>query len=205
MMKEVHMMCSKVKEVRNEKMTVLRKTKSMFENQLAQGQNELMNMITCIMKDMNMVKCEPNISNHHKMMETCMNISKNLKTHQTEAKNFNEREKIFNFEPTDYSFIDCCMKEIMPYENFWKITNCWYTQVNEWMNCPINCIKKVTIPHTMDECVWGLECVMKDLECTQTEKMCRQVKEDICQHEKYLPLMNALNVNGMEERHWKQL
>ena len=68
LMRDMDLMCSKVKEVRNEKLTVLRKCKSMFENQLTQGQNELMNMMTCIMKDMKMVKCESDVSNHQKMM-----------------------------------------------------------------------------------------------------------------------------------------
>ena len=68
LMRDMDLMCSKVKEVRNEKLTVLRKCKSMFENQLTQGQNELMNMMTCIMKDMKMVKLESDVSNHQRMM-----------------------------------------------------------------------------------------------------------------------------------------
>ena len=56
MVKEMDMMCFKVKEVLNEKLNSLKKCKTLFEKQLNQEQNELKNMIDSLIKGMNILK-----------------------------------------------------------------------------------------------------------------------------------------------------
>lgn len=56
----------------------------------------------------------------------------NLKHYEKEAAKLNNHEKIFGFKATDYSSIRSSLKEIIPYQRFWKIVNLWKSELNSW-------------------------------------------------------------------------
>lgn len=52
------------------------------------------------------------------------------------AQNFNEREKVFGFPPTEYTILTTVESELEPFYRLWNMISDFYTSRNEWLHGP---------------------------------------------------------------------
>jgi dynein heavy chain, axonemal len=125
-----------------------------------------------------------------------------------EAKSFNQKESLFEKDPTDYTKIHLILKDFNPYFQMWTIADNWYTNNESWLSTPWREVDAVGISVFIEESYRNLQQVvkfMREREIMMMVRVADKVRVAIEEFKPKVPLLLGLKQVGMRQRHWEAI
>jgi dynein heavy chain len=152
-----------------------------------------------------------NMSAHDSMFDEVNKIDAELKEVTEKSRKFNSREGLFEKEVSDYSKIGQNIKEFDPYLNLWRIVHNWFTGIVDWKEGPfasVNAIEAQTFVEDGSRILGQVSRFFKDKDPIQYAAqitISESIKRQIDDFKPHVPLLVALRMEGMGERHWREI
>lgn len=129
-----------------------------------------------------------------------------LKEAQERAGVINSRETLFELEVSDFSDIANVVKNFEPYAQLWTVTAQFNSSHPNWMHGTFDKLDANTLSENIT--AW-LKYAVKAAKTFDGKKEPQSVltvlREKLEEMKQYLPLISALRIPGMKDRHWDQL
>eukprot|EP00759_Apiculatamorpha_spiralis_P058927 PhF_6_TR948/c1_g1_i1/m.1750/K10408/DNAH; dynein heavy chain, axonemal len=132
-------------------------------------------------------------------------LNKSIRECRDKAREYNDKQKLFGDELTDYTGVIALEKEFKPFSDFWLAANQWTEGFKKWHNDPFETIDPEDLETTVTQCnktMLGLTKIMKDKPIFKLVEEIRKQTEDF---KPVVPVAIALMNPGMKERHWQAL
>ena len=120
---------------------------------------------------------------------------------------FNMREKVFGFPPTEYGILDRFIEELGPYYKLWNMVMDFHNSKNDWLNGDFKELEGNRIEEDMTEWWKGSYKLMKQLEeeCPGVSACAGQLREETSAFRTHLPVIQSLASKALKRRHWDAL
>lgn len=86
------------------------------------------------MVDVKAAKQIDDYEDREKVAEQINNLSDRIVDAKAQGDDFNMREKVFGFTPTDYGILDKYSTDMMPYYKLWNMISDFFNAKNDWLN-----------------------------------------------------------------------
>jgi dynein heavy chain len=130
-----------------------------------------------------------------------------LQAAKATVKDFNMREAVFKFPPTEYPAIEVIEKDLDPCFKLWNMIAEFNTNQKEWMNGSFLGINAPKVESDVVEWYKSSAKMAKLLadEYPKAASCASRLREVTGDFRKYLPVMVALATPALKQRHWDQL
>ena len=167
-----------------------------------------------------MEKLEGDIKNYHMNIGTDLHkerfeevnrMDAQLKEIIERSKKFNSREALFGRDQTDYSKLGLMMKEFDPFLNLWRIVHNWSKGIIDWMQGSFEQVDAVEAQNFVEDgsrILGQVSRIFKDrgpLEFANQIQIADTYKKKIDEFKPKVPLLAALRMEGIQERHWEEI
>ena len=156
------------------------------------------------------VKRAKAFDNYETQESHCEEIN-SLQDQITEAKlkaaDFNEREKVFGFMPTDYITLGVQEKELEPFFKLWNMISEFHTSQQEYLHGSFLELDGKAIQATVDgwwKDSFKLSKVLEE-EHPGPSACAAKLREDTSAFRQHLPVIQSLASKALKERHWEAL
>eukprot|EP01035_Chromulina_nebulosa_P018662 gene18662-24408_t len=121
--------------------------------------------------------------------------------------NFNMREKVFGFIPTDYSILDKLTTELSPFSKLWNMVSDFYNSTNDWLHGNFKDLDSKLIEENILEWYRTSYKLSKSFEeqYKGISNCALLLRNDIEEFRKHLPIIQSLASKALQRRHWDQL
>jgi dynein heavy chain len=123
------------------------------------------------------------------------------------AHDFNEREAVFGFPPTEYTTLEQLEKDFTPYFNLWNMLDEFGSSKKQWLNGPFVELDAKEIDKNVK--AWNKKSISLGKSLGDASPSSAEVAETLKDRTKefmqYLGLISALASPALEERHWQIL
>lgn len=116
---------------------------------------------------------------------------------------FNSREAVFNFPPTEYSFLTKLERDFAPYYKLWTMCSEFNQSRQEWLNGSFLELKGNAIEALITEWWKTSDKLSKTLmdEAPGSAEVALTLRERTEEFKAYLPVIQALASPALQERH----
>jgi dynein heavy chain len=135
-------------------------------------------------------------------------INKTLANCVQDARKFNSREGLFEKEITDYSKVQQLIKDFQPYSHLWLITSKWAERSEKWMHDEWETLDAEECERFVEESIKNLQVAIRyftEKDILPILRIAKEVRTEIDDFKKKVPLMVALRKKGMTDRHWNEV
>jgi dynein heavy chain len=134
-------------------------------------------------------------------------LSDGLQAAKATVADFNAREAVFKFPPTEYPSIDAIEKELDPCFRLWNMIAEFNSNQREWMS---GSFLSIDAPKVETDVVDWFKSSAKMAKLLQDEypraaECAQRLREVTGDFRKHLPIMVALATPALKQRHWDQL
>ena len=148
---------------------------------------------------------------HKEIFEEVNRMDHELKELVEKSRKFNSRESLFGRDQSDYSKMGAMIKEFDPYLNMWRIVHNWSKGVMDWNYGEwetVNAFEAQTFVEDGSRILGQVSRFFRDKDPIQFAhqiQIADTYKKKIDEFKPKVPLLVALRMEGMEERHWKEI
>ena len=148
---------------------------------------------------------DPN--NMVKIVDAANTLDNKLREASVKAENFNSREKVFGFTPTEYALLGQMQKDFEPYFRLWSILSDYNTKKQVWMTGPFLELQPVDIERDVTDW-WGSSYkLMRLLEEVSpgAAAVAGMLRQETDKFRKNVPVIQSLASPALKDRHWTTL
>ena len=151
-----------------------------------------------------------NISNYDEKdgnVERVNKLMDNIAEAKARGSDFNMREKVFGFPPTDYAILDKFSEELGPFYKLWNMTADFHNSKNDWLHGEFKELDGKKIEEDMTEWWKSSYKLAKALEedFPDVATCAQQLREETTEFRKHLPVIQSLASKALKRRHWERL
>uniref|UniRef100_K3WFJ4 Uncharacterized protein n=1 Tax=Globisporangium ultimum (strain ATCC 200006 / CBS 805.95 / DAOM BR144) TaxID=431595 RepID=K3WFJ4_GLOUD len=147
------------------------------------------------------------IDQTEKYVELAVNLFDSLQDAKAKALDFNAREAVFNFPPTEYSILGKLEGDFSPYYKLWTMCSEFNQSRQAWLNGPFLELKGPEIEALVTEWWKSSYKLSKTLmeEAPGSAEVALTLRERTEEFKAYLPVIQSLASPALQERHWENL
>ncbi|CAM9362495.1 unnamed protein product [Pylaiella littoralis] len=126
---------------------------------------------------------------------------------KTKAEDFNSREKVFGFPPTEYHVLGKVEEELEPFYKLWNMISDFQASRKEWLHGSFLDLNGADIERDVTDWWKSSYRLSKSLEdeFPAAAKCAAQLREDTTAFREHLPVIQALASPALKSRHWETL
>ena len=123
------------------------------------------------------------------------------------GEDFNMREKVFNYTPTEYSILDKFTDDLAPFYKLWNMVMDFHNSKNDWLNGDFKELEGDKIEVDMTEWWKTSYKLAKSLEDENPgPSACASIlREETTEFRQHLPVIQSLASKALKRRHWDAL
>ena len=146
-------------------------------------------------------------ANKEKVVEIVNGLMDKISNAKERGNNFNMREKVFGFAPTDYYILDKFTEELQPFFKLWNMAYDFHNSKSEWLNGEFKALDGAKIEENMTDWWKTSYKLAKSLEedYPQAASCALKLREDTTEFRKHLPVIQSLASKALKPRHWDKL
>lgn len=201
-------MPKKLMETIQAQTSTLEKQKESFLKEMAQEQEEFLEMLEGIELTVGQFSNYDDINKFEDAFVDVQSVNARLKEYTEKTNLFNRREALMGKPVTDYSQLRQSVKDFEPYSNLWTTARNWYHNHKSWLEDPWEDLDAQNLDDTVQnsfKTILRTAAYFKGKDLPKISTIAAEVKEKIDSFRKYVPLAVALRKDGMYERHWDQI
>lgn len=146
-------------------------------------------------------------SNREKITEKVNALMDSVHEAQRKGEDFNMREKVFNFSPTDYSDLEKFEQDLMPFFKLWNMVSDFYNSKNDWLNGDFKQLEGNKIEESVTDWWKSSYKLAKSLEenFPGAASCAMKLREETTEFRKNMPVIQSLASKALKPRHWADL
>jgi len=140
-------------------------------------------------------------------VEAVNSLQAEIEAAEAQAENFNMREKVFGFPPTDYPGLIASRKELAPFHKLWNMVSDFHTSRQEWLHGSFTELDANEIESNVTEW-WKVSYKMaRTLEDDSpgAASCCTELRSVTTEFREHLPVIRSLASKALKERHWEEI
>lgn len=147
------------------------------------------------------------IEQTEKYVELAVTLFDSLQDAKAKALDFNAREAVFNFPPTEYSILDKLEADFSPYYKLWTMCSEFNQSRQTWLSGPFLELKGSEIEALVTEWWKSSYKLSKTLmeSAPGSAEVALTLRERTEEFKAYLPVIQSLASPALQERHWETL
>ena len=126
---------------------------------------------------------------------------------EAQAENFNMREKVFGFQPTDYPGLMSAKKELQPFHTLWNMVADFHTSRQEWLHGSFLELDANEIENNVSDW-WKTSYKMSktlEEETPGAAECALKLRAVTTEFRENLPVIRSLASKALKERHWEEI
>ena len=197
----------KVEHAAADALEALEADKVKMMDQLALEKEKFEHLLESFDADVKKVSLFANYEAMDQNVEAVNSLMDSVEKAQEQAENFNMREKVFGFPPTDYPGLIACKKELAPFHKLWNMISDFHLSRQEWLHGSFLELDANEIENNVTDW-WKISYKMtKTLEdefpgSAESAGKLRAVTTDFREH---LPVIRSLASKALKDRHWDEI
>lgn len=142
----------------------------------------------------------------HEVANMVKRVVKDLAECNNLAGMYNNRERIFGLDVTNYDKISKLEKQFTRYKDLWTQASDYMRNYNSWYKDPLISIDPEALEHTVTESMRVFHKSTKLFaDVDDVKEVAERMKQKVESFQPYVPLIQGLRNPGMRVRHWEQL
>jgi dynein heavy chain len=139
--------------------------------------------------------------------ETVNKLMDSIQDAKVQGENFNMREKVFGFAPTDYIVLDDYLEELMPFYKMWNMVSDFYNSKNDWLHGEFKDLDGKKIEEDITDWWKTSYKLAKSLEDEYSgpASCAYKLREETSEFRNHLPVIQSLASKALKRRHWEAL
>lgn len=176
-------------------------------DKLAMEKNQFEEKIQQFEVDVKRAKGYSDYANEQAYVEEINRLQDAITEAKSTAKDFNEREQVFGFPPTEYAELDAIEAELNPFWDLWNMISDFHTNRHEWLHGAFLDLDGGKIQREVE--IWWkqsykLKAQLEEL-MPGSSQCAAKLREETDEFRGNLPLIRALASPALKERHWAKL
>ena len=142
-----------------------------------------------------------------KLVETVNTLMDSLSAAREQGEDFNMREKVFGFAPTDYFILEKYVEELTPFYKLWNMVSDFHNGKNDWLNGEFKHLEGNKIEESVTDW-WKTSYKMVkslDEDYPAAAKIAQQLRDNTTEFRAHLPVIQSLASKALKVRHWEGL
>lgn len=137
-------------------------------------------------------------------VETVNGLMDRIMDAKIKRDDFNMREKVFNFPPTDYAILETFIEQINPYYKLWNMVADFYNSKNDWLHGDFRDLDGAKIEEDITEWWKSSYKLAKQLEeeSPSVAACATLLREHTSEFRNHLPVIQSLVSKALKRRHW---
>lgn len=146
-------------------------------------------------------------SNREKIAERINSLMDSIQEAKRKGEDFNMREKVFGFAPTDYGVLDKCEDNLAPFFKLWNMVSDYYNSKNDWLNGDFKLLEGNKIEEAVTDWWKTSYKLAKSLEeeFPGPATCAMKLREETTEFRKSMPVIQSLASKALKPRHWSIL
>jgi dynein heavy chain len=155
--------------------------------------------------DVQQFKLYGEIDQTDKYVELAVTLFDSLQDAKARGQDFNAREAVFNFPPTEYALLDKLERDFAPYYKLWTMCAEFAQSRQAWLNGPFLELRGPEIEALVTEWWKASYKLSKTLveEAPGSAEVALTLRERTDEFRAYLPVIQSLASPALQERHWE--
>ncbi|KAM6980842.1 dynein axonemal heavy chain 1 [Aplochiton taeniatus] len=146
------------------------------------------------------------VSRAHEVANEVRRVGKQLKESQTLAQTYNNRERLFGINVTNYDRLQKLTRDFQPFRDLWTTTSDWLRWHDSWLNDPLSIIDPELLERNVSDSFKTMhKCVKQFKDIPACQEVAAEIRAKIDNFRPYIPLIQGLRNPGMRSRHWQLL
>jgi dynein heavy chain len=148
-----------------------------------------------------------NYDEKEKVVEKMNALMDNIMDAKNKGDDFNMREKVFDFAPTDYGLLDKYVEELGPVYRLWNMVSDFHNSKNDWLNGDFKELEGNKIEEAVSEWWKTSYKLSKSLEeeLPGAASCAAKLREETTEFRKNMPVIQSLASKALKRRHWDSL
>lgn len=146
-------------------------------------------------------------SDKEKIVERINALMDSIQDAKLKGEDFNMREKVFGFAPTDYYSLDKYEEELQPVYKLWNMVSDFHNSKNDWLNGDFKELDGNKIEEAVTEWWKTSYKLAKGLEeeLPGAAACAMKLREETTEFRKNMPVIQSLASKALKPRHWEVL
>ncbi|RYG70357.1 hypothetical protein EON64_00405, partial [archaeon] len=142
-----------------------------------------------------------------KIVEKINALMDSIQEAKLKGEDFNMREKVFGFSPTDYIALDKFEEELQPVYKLWNMVSDFYNSKNDWLNGDFKELDGNKIEEMVTDWWKTSYKLAKSLEeeLPGASGCAMKLREETTEFRKNMPVIQSLASKALKPRHWELL
>eukprot|EP01038_Epipyxis_sp_PR26KG_P008094 gene8094-10963_t len=158
-------------------------------------------------KDVKIGKLYDDYNDKEKIVEKINALMDSITNAKLKGEEFNMREKVFGFAPTDYNILDKYEEELQPFYKLWNMVSDFYNSKNDWLNGDFKELEGNKIEESVSDWWKTSYKLSKALEeeFAGASSCAMKLREETTEFRKNMPVIQSLASKALKRRHWEAL
>jgi dynein heavy chain, axonemal len=198
---------SKVEASGKEVEIALEEDKVRMMDKLALEKQQFDHLIEKLESDTKKVKTFDDYNEKDATVEIVNRLMDSIVEAKQRGDDFNMREGVFGFPPSDYSALDTFIEQLNPYYKLWNMAADFHNSKNDWLHGDFKELDGNKIEEDMSEW-WKSSYKLAKLleeESPGAASCAQQLREHTTEFRKHLPVIQSLASKALKRRHWDAL
>jgi dynein heavy chain len=158
-------------------------------------------------KDVKESKSLSDYSNREKIVEGINALKDSIDQAKEKGNDFNMREKVFGFAPSDYYVLDKMLEELQPFYKLWNMVSDFHNSKKDWLDGEFKELEGNKIEEAVSDWWKTSYKLAKSLEeeFPGAASAATKLREETTEFRKNLPVVQSLASKALKERHWEAL
>eukprot|EP00599_Poterioochromonas_sp_BG-1_P008225 CAMPEP_0173135378 /NCGR_PEP_ID=MMETSP1105-20130129/1860_1 /TAXON_ID=2985 /ORGANISM="Ochromonas sp., Strain BG-1" /LENGTH=4194 /DNA_ID=CAMNT_0014047373 /DNA_START=78 /DNA_END=12662 /DNA_ORIENTATION=- len=146
-------------------------------------------------------------NDREKVVEKINALMDSIHDAKRKGEDFNMREKVFGFAPTDYVILEQYEEKLMPIYKLWNMVSDFYNSKNDWLNGDFKELEGNKIEEAVTDWWKTSYKLAKSLEeeYPGASSCSMRLREDTTEFRKNMPVIQSLASKALKRRHWEAL
>jgi dynein heavy chain len=146
-------------------------------------------------------------NDREKIVEKINALMDSIQDAKRKGEDFNMREKVFGFAPTDYVVLEQLEEKLTPIYKLWNMVSDFYNSKNDWLNGDFKELEGNKIEEAVTDWWKTSYKLGKALEeeYSGAAACAMKLREDTTEFRKNMPVIQSLASKALKRRHWEML
>ena len=142
-----------------------------------------------------------------KIVERINGVMDSIQEAKNKREDFNMREKVFGFPPTEYSSLDTYSEELAPVYKLWNMVSDFHNSMNDWLHGDFKELDGKVIDEVVTDWWKTSYKLSKSLEedLPGASACAAQLRAETTEFRKNMPVIQSLASKALKPRHWEAL
>jgi dynein heavy chain len=146
-------------------------------------------------------------SDREKIVERINAVMDSIQDAKNKREDFNMREKVFGFPPTEYAQLDSFSEELAPVYKLWNMVSDFHNSMNDWLHGDFKELDGKVIDEVVTDWWKTSYKLSKSLEedLPGAAACAAQLRAETTEFRKNMPVIQSLASKALKRRHWEAL